>query len=203
MRDAMRALWLCVALVGCGAEEPRFAPVAQAGASGAQASEHHDGHHAAAHAEAGGNPACGEPGHHCEGAGAPVPAAASGDLQSDGSRLYGAALSERAPVSLAHLTASPSEYDGQVVQTSGTIDRVCQRMGCWMELRDGDGPAVRVPMAGHSFFLPRDSAGRPATIEGRVRVQTLTADARAHLESEGARETGSSLAIEATGVVIR
>ena len=105
--------------------------------------------------------------------------------------------------SLGSIVDEPDRFADRVVRTEGQIARVCQQAGCWMELREGeDGPAVRVPMAGHAFFLPRDSAGRHATMQGRVVIQALAADVREHLESEGAVETGSSLAIHATGVVI-
>ena len=90
-----------------------------------------------------------------------------------------------------------------VVRTEGTIERVCQRMGCWMELRAENVQPIRVPMAGHSYFLPRSVAGHVAMIEGRVAVQPLTEDMRRHLESEGALATANSLSIEATTVVVR
>lgn len=76
-------------------------------------------------------------------------------------------------------------------------------MGCWMELRpEAGGPAVRVPMANHAFFLPRDVAGHPAVVEGRVRLAELDPSARAHLAGEGAEALGSPLFIEATGVEV-
>lgn len=116
---------------------------------------------------------------------------------------YGTPLDDALPITpLSEIVAEPERYRDQVVRTEGEIARVCQRAGCWMELRAEDGPAVRVPMAGHSFFLPRDSAGRRATMQGRVSIQELSADVRAHLESEGAQATASALSIDATGVVI-
>jgi hypothetical protein len=130
---------------------------------------------------------------------APAPEAA-GDGRTFGAPLEG----EREVTSLATILGQPEQYRGQVVRTEGEIARVCQRMGCWMELRENaDGPAVRVPMAGHSFFLPRDVAGRRATLEGRVQIAELSADHRQHLESEGATATASALSIEATSVVVR
>ena len=106
--------------------------------------------------------------------------------------------------SLADLLATPHGYEGRIVKTEGTVARVCQRAGCWMELRDDeDGPAVRVPMAGHSFFLPRDAAGKHAVVEGRVVLADLTPDVRAHLESEGALATRNAFSIEAIGVELR
>lgn len=117
-------------------------------------------------------------------------------------QLYGAPLSEtRASVLLTDVIATPDRFDGQTVKTEGTISQVCQRMGCWMELRADDNTrGVRVPMAGHSFFLPQTVLGRRATIEGKVVVRPLSEAAKAHFRSEGATELDAALAIEATGV---
>jgi hypothetical protein len=124
---------------------------------------------------------------------------------ADGARVFGDELDQAMEVTaLTAVIASPAEFSGRVVKTEGVISAVCQRMGCWMELRPtaAEGPAIRVPMAGHSFFLPRDVAGRRATIQGTVAVEPLDEATREHLESEGAQATGEALSIEATGVVV-
>lgn len=133
----------------------------------------------------------------------PAPSGRLDEAETEGD-LFGEALDDGvAMTDLAALVADPEAHRDEVVRTEGEVARVCQRAGCWMELRDGeDGPAVRIPMAGHSFFLPLDSAGRHATIQGRVAIQALSADVREHLESEGAVETTSTLAIHASGVVL-
>lgn len=130
--------------------------------------------------------------------------APSAPVAAGEARVFGTAPDASLPVTrLGEIVADPQRYRDQVVRTEGEIAQVCQRMGCWMELREGEeGPSVRVPMAGHSFFLPRDSAGRRATMQGRVALTELSPEARAHLESEGASATASALSIEATGVVI-
>jgi hypothetical protein len=86
---------------------------------------------------------------------------------AEGPRSFGAAIDEDRPVTaLATIVDEPDSYADRIVRTEGEIARVCQAMGCWMELRESeDGPAVRIPMAGHAFFLPRDVAGRRASIE--------------------------------------
>lgn len=122
----------------------------------------------------------------------------------DGSRLFGSELREDLEVTpLASIVESPERYEGQTVKTEGEIIQVCQAMGCWMELRaDAQSPGVRVPMANHSFFLPRDVVGHRATIEGKVELEPLSEERRAHLEAEGATATADALSIEATGVVV-
>jgi hypothetical protein len=149
-------------------------------------------HHEGAHEEAA----------HEEAAPAKAPAKGPATAQPDGSRLYGRALSDRATTPLSQILQEPARFSGSVVRTQGEIAQVCQRMGCWMELRDGSH-SVRVPMAGHSFFLPREVAGRPATLEGTVNVRELDQATREHLAEEGATVLASNVEIEATGVVVR
>lgn len=112
--------------------------------------------------------------HHCEGspaqcqrnAAAPAPQAVAGG------EMYGAALDEALDVTaLSTLLARPLEFAGKTVRTTGTIGRVCQHRGCWMELRvEANGAVARVPMAGHAFFVPPHSSGRTATVQGTVSV---------------------------------
>ncbi len=116
---------------------------------------------------------------------------------------FGAELTDRALTSLDEIAGSPETFAGTTVKTEGEITAVCQRMGCWMEMRAEGTPAVRVPMAGHSFFLPRDVSGRHATVEGEVSVRPLSAAERQHLASEGAQATDQALQIAAVGVAIR
>ena len=103
-------------------------------------------------------------------------------------------------VELAAIEADPERFRDRTVRTRGTIVRVCQAMGCWLELASDGTSAVRVPMAGHAFFVPRDLAGRAAEVQGTVRLAELSVAMREHLEREGAQATGGSLAIEASAV---
>jgi len=188
---------LCVACLAallssaCSSEEPGTAEAQVSPAPLAQASADP------------GDPAC-VTGADCA-AHAAAAAAAPGPVErDDGSQLFGAELDEAvASRELSALLAEPAAYDGQVVQTEGVISQVCQRMGCWMELRESEsGQAIRVPMAGHSFFLPRDVAGRRATVQGTVEVRELSPAAQEHLRSEGAQVADQTLGIAATAVLV-
>lgn len=185
MRDALKLLVLALALAGCREEEPRVTAALETtqAAEGAACPADHAEHHA-------------EP----PSPGGPQPSA----VLADGSRQFGGALSEGTETAaLSEILAHPDAYTGKSIRTEGTIERVCQRRGCWMELRAEGSEPVRVPMAGHSFFLPRDVAGHTATIEGTVQLTPLSPERRAHLESEGAIATAADLSIEATSVVVR
>ena len=47
------------------------------------------------------------------------------------------------------------------------VSAVCQSMGCWMQITDTSGKA-HIKMAGHSFFVPKESSGHRAMVQGKV-----------------------------------
>lgn len=107
------------------------------------------------------------------------------------------------PVPVATLIAAPEAYLGKTVKCAGKVARVCQNKGCWLELQaDEGGDGLRVPMAGHAFFIPQDAVGQRAVIEGALRRSELPAAQRAHYQSEGMQAVGP-LALDATSVVLR
>ncbi|MFN5497829.1 MAG: DUF4920 domain-containing protein [bacterium] len=46
------------------------------------------------------------------------------------------------------------------VVLSGTVEGVCQTMGCWLEIGDDQGATVLVMNKDHAFFIPRNAKGR-------------------------------------------
>lgn len=87
----------------------------------------------------------------------PAPAAAP-------SKTFGAPIgTQGAGVSLAEVAAAPEKFKGQPFVATGTVGSVCQHRGCWMTLKDEKGEAF-IRMAGHSFLIPKDAAGKKARV---------------------------------------
>jgi hypothetical protein len=89
----------------------------------------------------------------------------------------------------------PERFAGKNVVVSGHVRSACSRMGCWMELASGSDPATpacRVTLHGSGFFVPKDSAGSEARVEGKLKVVTVSAGHAAHLEEEGAKVAGKA-----------
>ncbi len=107
---------------------------------------------------------------------------------SEPSLVRGSKLSGAQPVELSKLMASPADFEGKTVTVEAKVRKACEKKGCWMELTgvDPKGPGIRVTFKDYGFFVPLDSAGSTAKVEGLVKVAELP-DARAkHYEEEGA-----------------
>ena len=110
------------------------------------------------------------------------PKGAEGSVLVRGEKLQGAPS-----VPLAQLLETPDTYAHQNVFVEGKVRRACSRKGCWMELAPSEkGAGLRVTFKDYGFFVPVDSAGSTARVEGVVKVAELSEERARHYESEGA-----------------
>jgi hypothetical protein len=119
-------------------------------------------------------------------------------------RKFGQGVTLDGPVlDVKTVLANPEPYVGKKLKCEGTVARVCERAGCWLELQgETQAGGLRVPMAGHAFFVPQEIVGKHAVIEGELTAVGLSPEAKAHLEGEGLKAVGA-LSLSATGLVVR
>src|SRR5262249_60476348 len=97
--------------------------------------------------------------------------------------------------------------DGRKVLVEGVVRRACSQMGCWMELAPAEGGAgVRVTFKDYGFFVPTDSAGSKARVQGKIEVAQLSEAQAEHLRAEGGSMSAGNqreVRLVATGVELR
>lgn len=216
MTRALTTLALLLSLAGCSSASQAPATAPESAAAEAEGAAH-AAHEAAAHASAkpaegaaaaeekdGCDPEETEADHaaHAKTSSAPK-GRAPVKVEASGARVFGQELAAGVAVTpLKDIVANAAQYAGKVVRTEGEITQVCKSMGCWLEIRAEGAPEVRIPTAGHSFFLPEDVAGHHAVVEGTVKTEPLSEARRKHLEAEGAKATALNVSISATSVVV-
>jgi hypothetical protein len=90
-------------------------------------------------------------------------------------------------VSLADIVKDPDKYKNKKIILEGTVAAVCQKKGCWMELKPADGETgVRVTFKDYGFFVPKDAAGLKVRAEGKIKLTDLSKEDVQHMEEEGA-----------------
>jgi hypothetical protein len=125
-----------------------------------------------------------------------------------GTKLYGQPLAPASPITVAALLARPDPT--QPITVEGSVRKACTRKGCWMELAESTSegtPGCRVTFKDYGFFVPTNSAGAKARVQGVVEVETLPAASVRHYEEEGAvfagkqaDGTAKEVRVVATGV---
>ena len=96
---------------------------------------------------------------------------------------FGAGLTLQQAVGVEDVVRDPERYTSGPILLQGTISDVCQKKGCWTVLRQGEA-TVRVRFKDYGFFLPKDSSGKQAYVEGVVKVETLSEKTARHYADE-------------------
>jgi len=128
------------------------------------------------------------------------------------SMYFGDSISVDGAIAADQLAAKLSGKDSIQVKLSGTIDEVCQKKGCWMNMNIGKGEMMRVRFKDYAFFVPKDAAGKSVFIEGYAYTDTTSvAELKHYAEDAGkTKEEISkitkpevSISFEANGVLIK
>ena len=109
------------------------------------------------------------------------------------------------------LLAYMGDADEMDVKVSGTINEVCQKKGCWMNVKLDDEQTMHVSYD-YEFLLPLNSAGQEIIMQGTAFYDTISVDHLRHLAEDAGKseeeinsitEPKPTLAYLATGVMIK
>ena len=99
----------------------------------------------------------------------------------------GAEFGNSPSVDLESVLGAPEVQLGRSVIVEGKVDKVCRMKGCWLELMPpGESRGVRVTFENYGFFVPKDSMGWTARLEGKFVHEELSKGEADHLVGEGA-----------------
>ncbi len=102
------------------------------------------------------------------------------DLEKGETGHYGADFrTDEEPITLAdaleqHETNEDGETSGPY-KVRARVDKVCKKKGCWFKLSgDSVESPIRVRMKDYGFFVPRNSDGGEAIVEGTLQTRELS-----------------------------
>ncbi len=104
-------------------------------------------------------------------------------VDADGWKHWGEVFEVEEITPASALLSDPASFQGKPLRVEGKIGEVCQAMGCWLVLADGD-KTMRVMMKDHGFTVDKDIAAQSCQIEGTVTVRELDPEFLDHLASE-------------------
>lgn len=108
-----------------------------------------------------------------------------------------------------------SKFDGKdsvKIKLSGVIEEVCQKKGCWMNLKIGNDQYMKVSFKDYEFFMPKNAAGKTVFIDGYAYKDTISVAELKHYaedaekskeEIEKITQPEISISFEANGVIIK
>ncbi len=125
---------------------------------------------------------------------------------------FGDKITADGAIPVEQLQEKMGEQSELNVKVSGAVDAVCQKKGCWMELKNEKGENVRVTFKDYGFFVPLDCAGKTAIVDGVAKVEvTSVQDLKEYAKDDGQSQAEidaitaplKELVFEANGVILQ
>jgi hypothetical protein len=82
---------------------------------------------------------------------------------------FGGVVDKTKLVEVADILAKPQSYLQQQVTVKGTVEAVCQKKGCWMQLSAGKNqPTFRIKVKDGDMVFPVSAKGKTAYASGKL-----------------------------------
>lgn len=126
---------------------------------------------------------------------------------------FGAPIDAEGAIEYETLLERMEGLDSLHTKVVGTVEAVCQKKGCWMNIVSTDpaDPVLFVQFLDYGFFVPKDIAGRRVVMEGKAYREITPVDELRHMaedagkskeEIEAITEPKEELKFMANGVVL-
>ncbi len=99
---------------------------------------------------------------------------------------FGEAISADGAIPLADMVSQLASKDTVFTKVAGTVESVCKKKGCWMNIVNDNGDEVFVKFKDYGFFMPLDCEGAKVVMDGYATVEeTSVEELRHYAEDEG------------------
>lgn len=124
---------------------------------------------------------------------------------------FGAKITRDNAISAAKFNEDVKGKDSLRVKLDVPIVEACKVKGCWMNVDLGGGQTMMVRFKDYGFFVPKDSGGKHAIIEGVAYKEVIGVEMLKHYakdagkskkEIEAIKEPETRLSFTADGVII-
>ena len=125
---------------------------------------------------------------------------------------FGEDIIEEGALTTVDFLAQFDQIAAKEVKLTATINEVCSKKGCWMVLALDAEQDMRVRFKDYGFFVPKDAAGKLATIQGVASMDTTDVATLQHYAEDAGESQEKidaitkpefSYVFEATGVIIQ
>ncbi len=128
-------------------------------------------------------------------------------------KTYGKGVTLTKATPIATLLAAPKDYTGKTVRVDGLVTAVCDKAGCWMDLRDEAADAktaktLRMKVNDGEISFPVSAKGRKASIEGifepvgEAMAKEYAADAKEAKAGSEMKTPAPTFQLKGTGAII-
>lgn len=94
-------------------------------------------------------------------------------------------------MAISTILEKPEDYLDKTVLVKGTVEAVCQNMGCWMRLSgDKEGQSIMIKVEDGVIVFPKEASGKMASVEGTIEKVELTMEETLEKEKHNCDKEG-------------
>lgn len=113
----------------------------------------------------------------------------------DATGTFGAPVSAEGAVAAAELPTYLDGQDSVRVTLKGNISSCCQAKGCWMTMPIVEGQDLMVKFKDYGFFVPKNSSGKEAVIDGWAYREVVSVAELRHFAEDAGKSADEIAAI--------
>ena len=76
------------------------------------------------------------------------------------------------------------KFTGKV---KGTVNKVCEKKGCWMTLAQTDGEGIMIRFKDYKFFMPKDIVGKDVVLQGTAQKTVTSVEMLKHYAEDAGK----------------
>jgi len=100
-------------------------------------------------------------------------------------QFFGEKISTEGALTFNELLTKMDQSDSLETKVTGTVESVCKKKGCWVNVVADDGREMIVKFKDYGFFLPLDCEGRKVVMDGKAFREITSVDELQHLAEDG------------------
>ena len=108
-----------------------------------------------------------------------------GALNCVASEKFGEVVNRKSLLDIRQVLLKSNSYAGKEISVQGTVEKVCLKKGCWLNLKS-EKDTVRVTFKDYGIFVPSSFLGKDVVLRGVFDIKEETVARQKHLlEDEG------------------
>lgn len=109
--------------------------------------------------------------------------------------VYGDSVMGNNIIQLDAVTTAMKGAAKKDLKIRGKVEEVCQKKGCWMVMKLGNGEVMRITFKDYQFFVPKDLAGKEVVVDGYAYLDTTSVKQLQHYAKDGGKSEAEIAAI--------
>ena len=100
---------------------------------------------------------------------------------------YGAGTTAKGAIEVNFLEEKLVTSEKFIGKVKGSVNKVCEKKGCWMTLAQTDGEGIMIRFKDYKFFMPKDIVGKDVVLQGTAQKTTTTVEMLKHYAEDAGK----------------